>query len=66
MSNHSAFGSGGPVAPYLNTIGKTHIYPYEEPSPPVARRETCASGLVLQTTAAERTVCLLTAALLML
>lgn len=66
MANQSAFGSGGPAAPYLNTMGKTNIYPYEDASPSVPPRETCALGVVLQTTTTERTVCLLTAAMLML
>lgn len=41
-------------------------YPCEDPSPPVAQRETCAIGPVLQSTTAEPTVYLLTSALLIL
>lgn len=39
MSNRSAFASGGPAAPHLNTVGMTNIYPCEDASQPGLREK---------------------------
>lgn len=48
-SNPSAFGSGGTVASYLNTVGTTKLYPCEDPSPPQRRNLCLSSGSPVHT-----------------